>query len=92
MLAVSAYADGKGSCPWELAEALFCEDYGIAPQPGALEGQDAIRLLRYGNLKALYRVCMRFNEGGMKALSGSEWRIYAEILRLEYEHGANHNP
>lgn len=87
MLAVSAYADGGGPCPWELAEALFCEDYGMPPETGALDGQDAARLLRYGHLKALYRICSKYNSGGMKALSASEWRIYAEIVQLEFDRG-----
>lgn len=84
-LAISAYADGKGSCPWELAEALFCEDYTQFPAGGGLDKQDAVQLMRFAAIKALYRVCDKYHREGRKGLGAAEWNMYAEILDLEFE-------
>lgn len=86
ILAVSAYADGKGPCPWELAEALLCREYGVLPQEGSLERQDMTTLARYETLVNTYRVCMAFNQGGWKNLSGADKRTIAEIAELELKY------
>ena len=82
MLAVSAYADGKGSCPLELAEATWAEAYHLAG-PGALDDQDVVQLGRWDQLKAIYHACERFNHGGIKGLSAGERCIVLEIADLE---------
>jgi hypothetical protein len=82
MLAVSAYADGKGDCPLELAEALWSERYRLAG-PGSLEDQDAVQLIRYDQLQAVYGACRHFKQSGLKALSVDERKIVLEIADLE---------
>ena len=84
-MAVSAYADGEGTCPLELTEALWCDIYHIAPSLGALDDQDIVRLARYDTLRSIYRVCESFHRSGMKGMSKSEKKVYSEILQLEWE-------
>ena len=85
MLAVSAFADGKGPAPWELTEALLCREFGSFPEAGGLEAQDMTVLARQTELVNIYRVCMTFNQGGWKALSGADQAVIAEIAELEHE-------
>ena len=85
MLAVSAYADGKGGCPLELAEAMWAEEYRLAPSAGALDDQDVVQLGRWDQLKAIYRACDRFKREGIKRLSAEERRIVLEVADLELE-------
>jgi len=89
MLAVSAYADGKGPCPGELTEALLCATYGCLPESGGLDRQNMTQLLRHQELLGIYRACMTFNTSGWKALSGADKRLIAEISDLEFERGGN---
>ena len=86
ILAVSAYADGKGSCPWELTEAFLCEKYRVLPAEGSLERQDMTTLARYEALVGAYRVCMAYNEGGWDVLSGADKQTILEIADLELTH------
>jgi len=83
IVAVSAYADGKGPCPWELTEAFLCKEYHILPAEGSLERQDMTTLARYEALVNIYRVCMDHNRGGWKALSGTDKQMLMEIADLE---------
>lgn len=82
MLAVSAHADGKGSCPLELAEALWSERYHLAG-PGALDDQDAVQLIRYDQLRAIYQACLHFRQNGLKGMAVDERNIILEIADLE---------
>jgi len=84
-LAVSAYADGKGPCPQELMEAMWCDTYHIPPQAGALDDQDIVRLSRYDVLRSIYYACDSFNRNGRKNMSAGQKRVYDEIIQLEWE-------
>jgi len=84
-MAVSAYADGKGPCPLELAEALWCDTYHMPPGPGVLDDQDIVRLSRYDTLRVIFHACASFNRNGRKNMSPGEGRIYDEIIQLEWE-------
>jgi hypothetical protein len=85
MLAVRAYADGKGGCPFELMEALWIDIYHLQPAPGSLEDQDTVQLARYDQLRNIYRVCCTFNQGGLKALSSREFELVMEIAQMELD-------
>ena len=85
MLAVSAHADGKGPCPWELAEALLCQRYQVLPDAGGLAQQDLATLSRHATLLDIYQTCRRFAQGGLKALSSSERDLNMKIAQLEWE-------
>jgi len=85
MLAVSQYADGKGPCPFELAKALLCEEYGSFPVQGGLEQQDMAQLMLYSSIKAIYRVCMQFKSSGLKGMSVEDQNLLMEIAQIEYE-------
>ena len=69
----------------------MCATYGCLPESGGLDRQDITQLARYQELMGIYRVCVTFNTGGWKALSGADKKLIAEISDLEFERGSTKN-
>jgi hypothetical protein len=84
-LAVLDFARGGGDPPFELVEALLCEEYSIAPRAGSLDAQDFAQFARYGTLKALYRACAKLLADGFKALGADERRLVVPVMILDDE-------
>lgn len=83
-MAILAFVYDEGPCPWELAEALWCEEYHLAPRSGGLERQDAAQLMLYGSIKALYYALLK-QQQCREQLTAAERDLVGEVMELDLE-------
>lgn len=82
VVTVSRFADGEAAAPFELTEALWCENHHALPDPGNMGEQSWTRMTRYGRLRSVYHTMSRASESGVKHLSRSEMVLFQWVCAV----------